>query len=538
MKIAIDVAAVRTTGEVGGAMQHAIELIKGFSERYMENHYLLLTGDWNHDYFKSFEHDNIEVMCIAHSHTSSKISSFRLDITRRFYNWAKIKMGWIIKNRIENHKFLFKEKGIDLLFCPLSAITYAQPSVATVSVINDIQHEYYTQFFTPIELNHRRHFYREICKGADAVVCISDFTKRSLIEKLNYPEEKLFVNHICIHDRLVRLSNNDDIKYALDRLRLSDIVYAYYPANFWPHKNHKILITAFSMFKQKYPQLNLHLVFTGALIAQYEDVKNAVKQMGIEDMVHFLGYLPENDIAALMSNASFIIFPSLFEGFGIPVLEAMSFGKPVLCSNSTSLPEVGGEAALYFDPRKPDQICDAMWRILTDNQLRQISVEKGFTNLKRFNRDQMIDRYMEIFYRVNELERKANAILDGIFLDGWGGPIMSILTGCIPKPYEYQIGVCFPPHRPGTKASITVLENGIKQRIYKIRKDQELVIKGIIQKNSIIEIIIDPVFCPSNYGSPDQRELGLTIIKAVLFDKKQQKVIKNFLASEENNHVL
>jgi glycosyltransferase involved in cell wall biosynthesis len=117
-----------------------------------------------------------------------------------------------------------------------------------------------------------------------------------------------------------------------------------------------MLLTAYGMYRSRHPAQPLDLVFTGALTGEQQKLRAHIERMGIDRHVHFLGYLSEDDLAAVWEGCSCLIFPSLFEGFGIPVLEAMNFDKPVLCSRASSLPEVAGDAALYFDPRKPEEI--------------------------------------------------------------------------------------------------------------------------------------------------------------------------------------
>jgi glycosyltransferase involved in cell wall biosynthesis len=170
--------------------------------------------------------------------------------------------------------------------------------------------------------------------------------------------------------------------------------YLFYPANFWPHKNHHLLITAYGMYLSRNPGREMDLVFTGALDDARRDLQEKVRRMGLEQHVHFLGYLPDDQLTAVWKGCSFLIFPSLYEGFGIPVLEAMQFGKPVLCSNVTSLPEVAGDAALYFDPRKPAEIVHCLERIIGNGELSADLVNRGYERLSLFQSREMVTRYL------------------------------------------------------------------------------------------------------------------------------------------------
>jgi glycosyltransferase involved in cell wall biosynthesis len=133
--------------------------------------------------------------------------------------------------------------------------------------------------------------------------------------------------------------------------------------------------------------------------------------MGLSDWVIYPGYVSAEEYDFLLRSAFALVFPSLYEGFGIPVLEAMSAGVPVLCSNVTSLPEVGGEAVLYFDPRRPGQIVDALTRLLDEPGLRESQITKGVQRASLFEgADRMALKYLDVF--VNALLSEANGVLD------------------------------------------------------------------------------------------------------------------------------
>ncbi|WP_199621707.1 glycosyltransferase family 4 protein [Paenibacillus alkalitolerans] len=370
MRVAVDVVPIRSDGVVGGAHHFVMELLKGLFNKNRKDRFYLLTASGNHEYFAQFESHSIKRICVDS-----------------------------VPIRINRSKSMLSKYNIDVLFCPMSAITYAEPGIPSVSIIYDIQHEYYPQFFTLSELSHRKRFYQELCEKADAVICISKFTKDSILEKFQISRERINVVHIGIQERF----NIDSLEHAMSILKrhsLANKVYGFYPANFWPHKNHRMLLVAFSMLLDKFPDLKLHLVFTGSLWNEKSVINDAIRQMKLQDRVHYLGYLSDAELSVVLSGASFVIFPSLFEGFGIPIAEAMTFGKPVLCSNTTSLPEVAGEAALYFDPRKPDSIMQSIEKILNDRDLQIVMVGKGFKQVQIFNRDKMIDSYYEVLEKV------------------------------------------------------------------------------------------------------------------------------------------
>src|SRR4029077_7740460 len=140
------------------------------------------------------------------------------------------------------------------------------------------------------------------------------------------------------------------------------------------------------------------LVCTGALNARLESLRIATARMGLEKRVHFPGFMPDSELAALFQSCRAVLFPSLYEGFGMPVLEAMAFGKVVLCSNVTSLPEIAGDAALFFDPRKPTEIVNAICRLESDSVLAARLIERGCQRVQDFSDStKMAQQYLQVF---------------------------------------------------------------------------------------------------------------------------------------------
>ncbi len=173
----------------------------------------------------------------------------------------------------------------------------------------------------------------------------------------------------------------EQLMAVLERLDLRVGRFLLYPANFWPHKNHRMLLTAFKMYRARNPGSELGLVCTGTPNADMECLRDAVARMELEGAVSFPGDVSDEVFTALIQACQALIFPSLYEGFGIPVLEAMARGKPVLCSRVTSLLEVAGDAAVYFDPRKPAEIVRAIEHIDSDAERAERLMHLGYERL-------------------------------------------------------------------------------------------------------------------------------------------------------------
>lgn len=285
---------------------------------------------------------------------------------------------------------------IDVLFCPFSAPTFAEPGLPLVAIAYDLQHLDLPFFFSDVERSHRSQFLANLLQKASFVICISEFTRQSFITHLKADAEQLISAPICIHERLIKPSS-DFVSDTLNRLGLKDNQYLFFPANFWPHKNHRMLLAAYSIFRKKFPHLPLDLVFTGALEEPQKELRELVFNLGYRDNIHFLGFLSQEELTAIWQGSKGLIFPSLYEGFGIPLLEAMWFDKPIACSNIGSLPEVGGDAVIYFDPRKPESIADAIAALAQDDALTTQLRARAQRRLQGFSQRSMTEQYLEVF---------------------------------------------------------------------------------------------------------------------------------------------
>lgn len=166
-----------------------------------------------------------------------------------------------------------------------------------------------------------------------------------------------------------------------------------------PRKNIVRLIEAFSKIHH---QQQLNLVIVGKKGWMYEEILEAPKQYGIENQIKFLEFVPDEDLSLLYKNALCFVLPSLYEGFGLPVLEAMTQGCPVITSNVSSLPEAGGDAALYVDPEDVDDIAAKMQSLVKDEELRKTLIEKGYKQVKKFSWEKAARETLKVLEEVGE----------------------------------------------------------------------------------------------------------------------------------------
>lgn len=252
--------------------------------------------------------------------------------------------------------------SLDVWFCPLFHLVPHECSIPTVVAVFDIQQEFFPQNFSKQELKMRRVETSYTMENADLILTISEFSKRTIIEKFRLPEEKIRVTYLdadlCFEDPI----DETLMKEIKNKLPTE---YIFYPANSWPHKNHLRLIKAYKILKDKYG-ISFKMVFTGDQKQEKKNIENFIAKNNLRDDIVYLGYLEQRLMPYVYMNAKMVVFPSLFEGFGIPLVEAMKVGVPLACSNSASIPEIAGDAAIYFDAEDINDIAYKIYKLYCD----------------------------------------------------------------------------------------------------------------------------------------------------------------------------
>ena len=525
--IAVDMTPVLPGGKNGGAKILAIELLKSFHEMAVQDQFLILTASWNHEDLEILDGPNMRRSCVLAGQEPKPKAPYTPYSPRFYRAMGRIRrhLRRLTRGQSPMGKSL-SAQGVELLFCPFTAPTYAEGNIPTVSVVLDLQHRELPQFFSFHEIGLRNDFMAELKRKADRIICISEHTRKTVLKHLEIPPERTHAVPICIQTRLFCPEAEKSVQYLAD-FGIVKRPYMFYPANFWPHKNHSMLLTAYGMFLARNPDSPIDLVFTGALNGGEDAIKQAVSQMGLAKRVHFLGFIPEERLASVWFGCEFLIFPSLYEGFGIPVLEAMSIGKPVLCSDRTSLPEVAGDAALYFDPRNPQAMVDCIEKITTDISLRGALVEKGRVRASRFHPDDMTEKYLEIFKKaINDPDDVANEIM-GVFEDGWMGDKTVVVYASGPPDRILEMKLEAPSWLPTRRVKVTLSDAHQTLQRAGIRPGGEMVIRQALPgRQGHITLSVAPTFNPSDYGMGDDlRNLSVFCRECKLVSSHEETIL-------------
>jgi glycosyltransferase involved in cell wall biosynthesis len=234
---------------------------------------------------------------------------------------------------------------------------------------------------------------------AARIITVSEASKRDILRYFQIPESRIDVIYNAIDDRFWVPPDPDQMERVRERYQLN-APFILYAGNIKPHKNLERLIEAFHLLRHDEALKDVQLLIIGDEISKYAMLRRAVHRHKLHKHVRFFGFVSNETLAALYRLAAVFVFPSLYEGFGLPPLEAMASGTPVITSNVSSLPEVVGDAALMIDPYEPSAIADAMRRVLADPDLRASLRAKGLARAREFSWERSIKRVRDIYHEV------------------------------------------------------------------------------------------------------------------------------------------
>jgi len=237
---------------------------------------------------------------------------------------------------------------------------------------------------------------KDYAQKADAIMAVSQSSKNEIIKHLKIPEEKIYVVYEGCSQVFRPLPESEEIQETKEKYNIKGD-FIFYVGTLEPRKNLKGLIQAYAQSRAKDDFL---LVLAGGKGWKYKDIFRLVRKSKLEERVVFTGYVPDSDLPALYSSASLFVYPSFYEGFGLPPLEAMACGIPVIVSHTTSLPEVVGDAGIYVDPFDIEQISFSIDTVLSDTRLCQTLREKGLKRAKLFSWEKTARETLKLYQQL------------------------------------------------------------------------------------------------------------------------------------------
>jgi glycosyltransferase involved in cell wall biosynthesis len=290
--------------------------------------------------------------------------------------------------------------GADLLHSP----HYVVPLLCrkrNVVTIHDCIHLLFPQYLTkPFALRYAKFMMGHAVRRSDAILTVSEASRRDILRF--YPEadpDRIQVVPNAIDDAILEEPGEEERERVTERYQIRGR-YVLYAGNIKPHKNLDRLISAFGVLKQTSGHEDVKLLIIGDEVNKWGSLRRSVEAAGVRQDVRFFGFVPDHTLSALYRMASVFAFPSLYEGFGLPPLEAMACGTPVVTSKISSLPEVVGDAAILVDPYDVEDIAAALVRVLDDAQLRKNMIARGRERVAHFSWERSVKAIHECYMKV------------------------------------------------------------------------------------------------------------------------------------------
>lgn len=354
-------------GIVGGTETYMARLLSGLAERPTEFDYTLFALPQ----FKEAHPELAQTFKTAYAPVRGRSKSFRV----------AGESTWLLAQcRIRNIDLVHHAGGV------IPLVRTSRPLLT----IHDLQFLDYPEYLTRTKLTYLKKMVPRSAEAARFVMTPSEFTRRQVIERLNIDPSIVTVVPHGISPR----EGKEAAREVRGRYEL-DGPFFLYPAITYPHKNHLVLLEAFSRLLKVHPEAQL--VLTGAKGSMEVRIAQEVQRLGIDKNVKRLGHVPTRDLDALYHDAVALAFPSRFEGFGAPVLEAMSRSCAVIAANATALPEVVGEAGILISPDNPEEWCQSMCEVLEDENVRENLAKAGRERSRGFTWASAADTLEDVY---------------------------------------------------------------------------------------------------------------------------------------------
>jgi glycosyltransferase involved in cell wall biosynthesis len=378
MKIGIDIRSL-IEGKQSGVEEYLLNLLDNLFKIDRQNEYRLF--------------------CNAYKAKSLDISRFSQFPNVKIYkfNWPNkiLNLSFRIFNFPKIDKML---GGMDLFFAPNILFFGLSKECKLILTIHDLSFEYYKNFLTP--WRRAWHYFlnpKKLALRANKIICPSYSTKNDLVKTYKIPEEKIEVIYSGINENFNK-PQTASYKLKTKKYNLPE-KYILFLGTFEPRKNILGIISAYSELKKKY-KLSYKLVLAGGGGWKNSRISRKIAKEGLKEEIVLPGNIDANDKSAVLKLASLFIYPSFYEGFGFPPLEAMANGVPTVVSFCSSLPEVVGNGALFVNPYNVQELTEGMFLVLTDEKLRKNLVNNGYKQVKKFRWEETARRTLKVFEEI------------------------------------------------------------------------------------------------------------------------------------------
>jgi len=396
MKIGIFVYFI-PIGKSGGVQQYAEQLVYAMS-KYVNSEVVVFCSESNKELFLKYESNMVSVIVLPNrckylraltNNRYIRRSALLLKITQKiFYNKYSAKM----MAKLGDYKNMV-ESRVDVIHFPYQALDRYDFSIPTIISLHDLQHKIYPEFFTKPEIKKRDVYFKKSAKVCTRIIVSFGHVKDDIVKFYEISSSKIDVCGLG-YDKKDKV----DTSKFLEITKKYNIPEEYflYPAVTWKHKNHINLVRALNILHNKYCK-KIHLVCTGQRTDFYLEIKKEISRLGLKDYVIFTDYLPEQEFQILLKKAKAVVIPTLYEAESIPLIEAMAFGTPVICSNVTVLPEQIGDNEFTFNPNNPENMSEKMYEIVANPDFIDKNMKNSANQIEKLSWNKKIDNFIKSY---------------------------------------------------------------------------------------------------------------------------------------------
>lgn len=303
-------------------------------------------------------------------------------------------------------KFFWDQYGVpriarrvnaDIIFNTKFSVPLASRA-RTMLVLHGSEWYVHPEFYSRIDMLYNKLFFPVFCSKAAAISAVSQTSADDIVKFLKLPRGKVHVVHSAIAEQFRRIEDQKKLARCKERYKLPSN-YILFVGNIYPGKNFGNIVRAFKLLRDKVGR-GLKLVSVGDMRWDYEPELQLVKDLGLDDDIIFTGWVDQDDLPTIYSLAKVFLFPSFYEGFGIPILEAMACGCPVVTANTGACPEIANSAALYVDPNDPHDIAEKVIEALKNEELANGLVTLGLERAKEFSWERAATKTLAVFEEI------------------------------------------------------------------------------------------------------------------------------------------
>lgn len=359
-----------------GIGNYVVNLVKELSKLDIKNEYVILANSDNAEFFTT-NNPNFKTITLP--------------------NYTRTKFLRILWEQFKLPKLL-RQMGIDILHSPgfIAPLRMTAKSVVTIHDMTFFSHpQYHTKF--------KRFYFKKMipltAKKAAVIIADSENTKKDICKYLDADKQKIAVIHLGVGKDFKKIDAGKAKKFISRKYGIKN-KFILFVGMIEPRKNLQRLVDAFLQLKEH----ELKLVIVGKKGWQMDEFFKMIKELKLEDSIIFPGYVPDDDLVKFYNAAEVFVYPSMYEGFGIPVLEALACGCPVITSNTSSMPEITGPAAVLINPADTQDIKKAMQKLLKNEQLRKTLSEQGIEQAKKFSWQKTAQKTLEAYEKTYNLK--------------------------------------------------------------------------------------------------------------------------------------